>query len=109
MGEVRDGLSNTIVLGEKYIRQSDYHTGADWGDNEAAFNGFNNDNHRSTHPYWRYQRDGDVLSIGSFGSAHAIGNFVLADGSVHSMAYGIDATTFRHLGNRSDGQSSKLE
>lgn len=104
---IRDGLSHTFLVGEKYIDAWAYESGEDWGDNEGLFSGFNNDNHRSTHPHWTYKQDrGGVTSIGSFGSAHAAGNFVMADGSVRTVAYTIDATLFRNLGNRHDGKTT---
>lgn len=107
--EITDGLSNTILIGEKHISRERYATGTDWGDNEPSFNGFNNDNHRSTNPYWPYQRDAIELSIGSFGSAHYLaGNFVMCDGSVRSIIYSIDKSVLRNLGNRHDGNSVQL-
>jgi len=51
----------------------------------------------------------ETISIGSFGSAHSGGaNFVLADGSVHKISYTIDATIYRYLGNRRDGQMAEV-
>ena len=109
-GEITDGLSNTLLVGEKYVNRLAYSSGEDWGDNESMFSGFNNDNHRSTNPFWPYMRDkSSVLSIGSFGSAHNSGNFLLCDGSVHSVSYGIGKSVFRYLGNRHDGQSVTIE
>jgi len=70
------------------------------------YSGFDNDNHRSTHPFWRYMRDtSGLISPGSFGSAHAAGNFVFCDGSVQTLAYTIDQLTFSRLGNRRDGNA----
>jgi prepilin-type N-terminal cleavage/methylation domain-containing protein len=108
---VTDGLSNTFLMGEKYIDAAEYLTGKDDGDNESLFSGFNNDNHRSTHPYWPYMADKRKLeSIGSFGSAHAGGgNFVLCDGSTKAISYSIDKQTFRWLGNRRDGNSVNVD
>ncbi len=107
---VTDGLSNVIMIGEKYVDRREYRSGKDWGDNEVMFSGFNNDNHRSTNPVWKYSRDrSGMMSIGSFGSAHTSGNFVLCDGSVHTFSYDIDTVTFRLLGNRRDGNTISIE
>ncbi len=110
LSEVTDGLSHTIMFGEKYMNSAAYQTGKDWGDNETLLGGFNNDNHRSTHPHWPYQRDQNgKLSIGSFGSAHwSGGSFVLGDGSVQLISYAVDTTLFRHLGNRRDGHNVEV-
>jgi prepilin-type N-terminal cleavage/methylation domain-containing protein/prepilin-type processing-associated H-X9-DG protein len=104
--EITDGTAHTILLGEKYVMRNTYNTGTDWGNNEPLYGGFNNDNHRSTHPFWPYLQDAvDIMAIGSFGSAHASGaNFVLADGSVHQLSYTIDRNVLRYLGNRRDGR-----
>ena len=110
MAELTDGSSSTILFGEKYMSQDAYQTGTDWGDNESLYSGFNNDNHRSTHPHWPLMQDKrETMSIGSFGSAHPGGaNFVLADGSVHKISYTVDATIYRYLGNRRDGQTTEV-
>ena len=107
LAELIDGTSHVFLFGEKYIMRDAYHNGTDWGDNEPLYGGFNNDNHRSTHPHWPLMRDKrGEMSIGSFGSAHGSGvNFVLADGSVHQIAYTIDSHVYRYLGNRRDGHS----
>lgn len=108
--DLTDGASHTILLGEKYMPSDAYLTGTDFGDNEPLYSGFNNDNHRSTHPHWPLMADKrSIASIGSFGSSHWGGaNFVMADGSVHKIAYSIDSTTFRYLGNRRDGEKAEV-
>lgn len=105
VGELTDGASHVFLFGEKHVMQAAYSKGTDWGDNEPMFSGFNNDNHRSTHPQWPLLRDMQgYMSIGSFGAAHSTGaNFVLADGSVHQISYEVDSKTYRMLGNRLDG------
>ena len=111
LGELTDGASHVFLFGEKHVMQSAYFNGTDWGDNEPMFSGFNNDNHRSTHPQWPLLRDTrETMSIGSFGAAHSAGaNFALADGSVHQISYGIDTKTYRMLGNRRDGVVVELQ
>jgi prepilin-type N-terminal cleavage/methylation domain-containing protein len=108
--EITDGHSNTFLYGEKYISRDFYQTGHDFGDNEMLYGGFNNDNHRSTHPVWPYKQDrSNIVSVGSFGSAHSSGGtFALCDGSVQSITYEIDAQVFRYFGNRKDGKSPEL-
>jgi prepilin-type N-terminal cleavage/methylation domain-containing protein/prepilin-type processing-associated H-X9-DG protein len=107
LSAITDGTSNTIMYGEKYICRNLYREGRDYGDNEMQYGGFNNDNHRSTHPIWPYRQDrNNVISVGSFGSAHSSGgNFAFCDGSVATLAYAIDPPLFRYLGNRLDGQT----
>jgi len=104
--DVTDGLSHTLLYGEKYIDAACYQSGLDWGDNEPLYGGFNNDNHRSTHPAWLLMQDRPgLMSIGSFGSAHPSGaNFVLCDGSVRLVGYSIDTETYRKMGNRRDSR-----
>ncbi|MFN7291872.1 MAG: DUF1559 domain-containing protein [Pirellula sp.] len=94
-----------VSNGEKHMSRENYNTGRDWGDNEPLFGGFNNDNHRSVHPFWPLMRDRrGEMSIGSFGSAHSAGvNFVMCDGSVQLVPYTIDVRVYRNLGNRRDG------
>ena len=110
LAELRDGTSHVFLFGEKYVMRDAYSNGVDWGDNEPLYGGFNNDNHRSTHPHWPLMQDKyGVMSIGSFGSAHSSGaNFVMADGSVHQIAYTIDTEAYRDLGNRRDGRSVQV-
>lgn len=108
--ELTDGSSHVFLFGEKYVMRDAYSDGTDWGDNEPLYGGFNNDNHRSTHPHWPLMPDKwSEMSIGSFGSAHTSGvNFVMADGSVHQIAYTIDTQVYRYLGNRRDGHSVEV-
>ena len=40
---VRDGASNTILIGEKYLNCDHYSTGKDPADNESLYNGFARD------------------------------------------------------------------
>ena len=111
MRQVTRGMSNTYLVGERYIPQADYETGADSGDNETWCTGFNNDNYRKT---GRWQ-DGQIVesvpipdtvngvpdSGGRFGSAHpGVWNISFCDGSVHEMSYDVDWQVHRDTGNR---------
>ena len=46
--DVTDGLSQTLLIGEKYMGTNNYNTGADAADNENQYSGFDNDLYRVT-------------------------------------------------------------
>ena len=48
ISQIVDGTSKTYMVGEKFITNDNYDTGADPGDNETWCTGFNNDNFRVT-------------------------------------------------------------
>lgn len=105
MGQVRDGSSNTLVIGEKRLQPQNYQAG-DWHDDCGWTDGFDPDTVRSTGTNFVYTRDcnGGCTSGYEFGSAHVGGmNAVFGDGSVRSIQYGVDPIIFDRLGNREDG------
>jgi prepilin-type processing-associated H-X9-DG protein len=100
--EIIDGLSHQIYAGEKYLNPDSYYTGLDWADNENMMAGWNDDYSRFAQIPPQRDRPGLADSY-PFGSAHSsTANFVFCDGSVHNIAYTVDATTFSRLGNRKD-------
>lgn len=112
--QVTDGLSNTYLIGERYVAQADYETGLNFGDNETWCTGFNNDNYRATGHLKGNEiveltpiRDSQAEVTDSFyrfGSAHPNGwNVAFCDGSVLTVSYEIDWQIHRDLGNRMDG------
>jgi prepilin-type N-terminal cleavage/methylation domain-containing protein len=107
MAEVTDGASKTYMVGEKTINPINYLTGADYGDNDTVYSGFDEDNGRSAAQ--TPQRDGPRSRVTSFGSAHpSVWNVVFCDGSVQSMSYTINAETHKRLANRSDGNTPEV-
>ncbi|MCR5164560.1 MAG: DUF1559 domain-containing protein [Thermoguttaceae bacterium] len=112
IGEVRDGTSNTLLIGEKYLTPEFYETGSSLSDNEPIYTGADWDTYRlatsSTMPY--QDRSGYLDSSNNFGSVHAGGfGTVLCDGSVQSISYSIDAETFTYFAQRNDGKVFTLQ
>jgi prepilin-type N-terminal cleavage/methylation domain-containing protein len=106
---IRDGMSNTYLFGEKYLDAAHYLDGADPGDNEDAYCGWDNDLFRNTNVLPLADVAG-LTNNSSFGSAHSdIFNMVFCDGSVHSIAYTINATVHQYLGNRHDNKMVTLK
>jgi len=108
--DIRDGLSNTYAVGEKYVRMNPGTTpqDRDFGDDQAAYIGDDRDVRRWTEePPLRDRLDVDAYD--SFGSRHpATWNALFGDGSVRSMAYTIDYEVHRSLGNRRDKKPLSL-
>jgi len=111
MGDIKDGSSNTYLVGEKYINPDHYASGLSPSDNSGLYTGYEDDNYRSTAWLPLQDRQGYTQHC-HFGSAHgSVWQAVFCDGSVHGMSYSIDAQVHRDLGNRRDGHpidASKL-
>lgn len=101
---VRDGLSNTYLVGEKYVAAGRYDA-SDAGDDRVMVAGYSSCTVR-----WAYDppaRDAKGQSMPNvFGSAHAHGwNVAYADGAVQTVAFDIDPTLHRALAARADGSA----
>jgi prepilin-type processing-associated H-X9-DG protein len=115
-GMISDGLSCTILYGEKENDPTHYTDGTQACDNHCVLAGIDNDMYRISAAFGPnnsqaavqrdsvlYTSDGEITSI--FGSAHAnAANFVFCDGSVHRISYSISALVFQYLGSRNDNQ-----
>jgi prepilin-type N-terminal cleavage/methylation domain-containing protein len=108
MAMIRDGASNTLLMGEKFVMPSHY-TDAGPGDSGTMYSGMAADICRSscTQPI----QDSDNPSAGiansqkGFGSAHATGfHTVFCDGSLHRLSFNIDIGTLRALSTRAGGE-----
>jgi len=100
---VRDGLSQTYLIGEKHVSRGNEGTADDPGHDQSAYSGVDVDINR-----WTIdppQQDASEVDMRRFGSAHSGGcHFVFCDGAIKLISYEIDAAVHRRLGNRQDGK-----
>jgi prepilin-type N-terminal cleavage/methylation domain-containing protein len=103
--QVADGTTKTYMCGEKFLDAAQYETGEDWGDDASYFTGVDHDSLRWTDDVPAQDQAG-LLAPRIFGSAHpAAFHMVMCDGSVQSIAYGVDRSVHRVLGNRLDADT----
>jgi len=111
--DIKDGATNTYLVGEKWLSTENYYNGKCHGDDYSLYQGASSDILRwvSKKPgeYWPPCPD-DKLPPGCecgllpFGSCHPeLWNVSLCDGSVHSLRFTIDPEVHRRLGCRNDG------
>ena len=107
VADITDGISNTYLIGERYMNPDYYATGTDADDDQGWMMGYDYDINRETNPVPdcapRQDTSGES-HYWAFGSAHAGGfNMAFCDGSVHWIGYSIDPEVHRRLGDRKDG------
>jgi prepilin-type N-terminal cleavage/methylation domain-containing protein/prepilin-type processing-associated H-X9-DG protein len=116
IAKITDGTSKTLLIGEKYVHVDFYSIGGtdmtSSSDDHGWTDGWDPDTMRCTcfPPLQDSQKDGKkthqnarqtAFFVFEFGSAHPGGfNVVFADGSVHTINYGIDLVVFNSLGTR---------
>jgi prepilin-type N-terminal cleavage/methylation domain-containing protein len=112
MAQITDGTSNTMMIGEKFVRP-DLYEGGSWSDDKGWSDGWDPDSMRST-CFMPLQDSltatndsiyGAATDVVNFGSAHPGGfHAVFADGSVHAVSYEVEPVLFDRLGDRHDEQ-----
>jgi prepilin-type N-terminal cleavage/methylation domain-containing protein len=111
-GDVPDGASNTLLVGEKHMNVAFVTTECQPDDNDGYVGGFQDDVVRwGAFPpardgrYPAYTPATEHPHIWQFGSSHPAGfQAVFADGAVHLIRFEIDPTVFRYVCSRNDGQ-----
>jgi prepilin-type N-terminal cleavage/methylation domain-containing protein/prepilin-type processing-associated H-X9-DG protein len=108
MAAITDGVSNTYLVGERYIDPDTYTTGKADDDDQGWDMGYDFDVNRWTNnsaDYWPRQDRAGAIGMYAFGSAHSnTFNMAFCDGSVHSIGYSIAGETHRCLGSRNDNK-----
>ena len=101
--DVTDGLTNTYLMGEKYVNPDHYEDAQDLGDNENAFIGSDRDTIRHHYKPSRDRKGYD--NSYAFGAAHDV-VFIMAlcDASVRPSAYNVDLTTHQQMVVKNDGK-----
>jgi len=109
MADIRDGSSNTIVVGECVLDPGgDHHDGGKVGAIWAGMRGSIGEAVYVSDTCWFLNADPNWKINGpekqAFGSRHSGGaQFVLGDGSVHFISEYVDAATLNGLSARADG------
>jgi prepilin-type N-terminal cleavage/methylation domain-containing protein/prepilin-type processing-associated H-X9-DG protein len=111
INHVKDGMTKTYMVGEKYMNPDDYGSNRDGlaaQDNSSAYQGAGwvINVWGNTSEDFQPQRDTPAADIwGGYGSAHpGTFNVVMCDGSVASVSYTVDLSTHTFLSHREDGQ-----
>jgi type II secretory pathway pseudopilin PulG len=106
VANVTDGLSNCLMLAEKYARTSEYSTSSWYDQGPFRVNGWQNVRRGNGTPI----QDSDTDGKFQIGSAHPSGySVVFADGSVRSIPYDTAQTVLAPLWRRADGAGRRGE
>jgi prepilin-type N-terminal cleavage/methylation domain-containing protein/prepilin-type processing-associated H-X9-DG protein len=114
MNSLKDGSSNTLLIGEKHIRPASLNGGNEdrsifGGGNANSWRrlaGIQNPNNKTPtlHPIIDDPFNATSTSANKFGSAHkGVCQFVFCDGSVRTVKNNVDIVTLDRLARRADG------
>lgn len=104
--DVKDGLSNTVLIGEKSMDPQNYATGG-WFFNEPIFSGGSCGTARSGTLVLRDEKD--VAHPFNWGARHPTGaQFTFADCSVRMLRYGVDGDLVSKLLSPAGGEAVSI-
>ena len=102
--QIRDGTSQTYLLGERHVSYQRYHRGFQTDDDNGWGVGFDSDSIRTTQMPPQFDFSGVEGDNAHFGGPHLDEfHMTFCDGSFRQMAYDIDPAIHFSLGNRADG------
>lgn len=102
--QITDGLSNTMMYGEKWLRTGAYESG-EWYDDRGWTDGYDPDVVRSTallaRPDDTVEDNDDAFAMGGVHPGGFTSCF--GDGAVHFISFDVDRYVYNRWGNREDG------
>lgn len=98
--DIRDGLSQTLLVGEKHLPIHMYLSGESLGDDQTMYLGDDADIRRwtSAPPVPDSDRTDDIEHFG--GPHSGVTNAVFCDGSVQAVSFSVESTVYAAMGNR---------
>jgi prepilin-type processing-associated H-X9-DG protein len=104
---ITDGLSNTLLIGDKLMDPEQYETGQANVDDQGLFFGLNADDAMFMNKdHLPFQDTGNVSVYYLWGSAHpGAWNAAFCDGSVHAISYDADQDALISMADRADGKA----
>jgi len=108
IGDMSDGTSNTIMIGEKHIQLGQLNTPIQDG---MILSGSEQQTyHRRAGRSWPLAINNTVAANMQFGSWHSgVCQFVFGDGSVRGLSVNVPGTVLGYLAARDDGQVAEID